>query len=170
MVILSLIGFFSSRFQFWPPPSADSWQYLTFRSLFRVLVLGLVILSFIDFGSAAQQPSTWRYVVGIPLAALGFGAAIYLTGFLGWRNAFGEARGLKTDGVYRWSRNPIYVVSWFGLIGVGITVASWFVNSLLLLWALFYLIAPFLEEPWLEREYGAEYLAYKKRVPRFLVF
>ena len=41
---------------------------------------------------------------------------------------------------------------------------------LLLMWALFYLLAPFLEEPWLEQEYGSEYLAYKKRVPRFLGF
>ncbi len=170
IVLLGLVSVFSSRFQFWPPPSGDRWQYRTFWILFRVFMLGLVILSFTDFGSAVQRPSSWRYFTGIPLAVSGFGAALYLTNFLGWRNAYGEARGLETDGVYRWSRNPIYVVSIVGMTGVGIVVASWLVNSLLLMWALFYLLAPFLEEPWLEQEYGAEYLAYKKRVPRFLGF
>ena len=34
--------------------------------------------------------------------------------------------------------------------------------------ALFYLLAPVLEEPWLEHTYGSEYLDYKSRTPRFL--
>ena len=95
---------------------------------------------------------------------------MYLTNFLGWRNAYGEAKVLETAGMYRWSRNPIYVVTIVGMVGIGTVVASWIVTSMLIMWTLFYLLAPFLEEPWLEREYGAEYLAYKKRVPRFLGF
>jgi len=74
---------------------------------------------------------------------------------------------MKIDGAYQWSRNPIYIVSIIGMFGIGITVASWLVTTLLALWALFYLLAPFLEEPWLEKQYGDEYLAYRKRVPRF---
>ena len=170
IVFLCLLAFFSPRFQFWPPPSRDSWQYRTFWILFRLFILGLIIFAFIDFGSAVQQPSPWRYFIGIPLAVFGFGAALYLTNFLGWRNAYGEAKGLETAGMYRWSRNPIYVVTIVGMVGIGTVVASWIVTSMLIMWTLFYLLAPFLEEPWLEREYGAEYLAYKKRVPRFLGF
>ena len=40
-------------------------------------------------------------------------------------------------------------------------VASWSVISLLVLWALFYVIAPNLEEPWLEQQYGEAFTSYK---------
>ncbi len=163
IVGLSLATLVSPRFQFWPPPNPESWQHASFRWLFRVFFLGLVALSYLE----ARPPVTWQYTVGVPLLLVGFGLALYWTNFLGWRNAFGEARGLKTDGAYRWSRNPIYVVSIIGMIGWGLIVGSWWVISLLLLWAMFYVVAPFLEEPWLEQQYGSEFLLYRSRVPRF---
>lgn len=42
------------------------------------------------------------------------------------------------------------------------------VNGVLQLWALMYVIAPFMEEPWLVQKYGKQYLVYKSRVPRFI--
>lgn len=167
IIILCLVSLSSDRFTLWPPLNTNSWQHYTFWILFRIYMLGLIIVSITDFGSAIIQASLWRYFIGIPLATFGFGLAIYLTNFLGWKNAYGEARGMKIDGAYQWSRNPIYIVSIIGMFGIGITVASWLVTTLLALWALFYLLAPFLEEPWLEKQYGDEYLAYRKRVPRF---
>ena len=67
-----------------------------------------------------------------------------------------------------WSRNPVYVVSIAGLIGLGLTIHSGLVYTLLAVWGLFYIIAPFLEESWLEEQYGKEFLSYKVRVPRFV--
>ena len=162
---LSLATLITSCIQFWPPPSAGSWQHKTFRGLFRVFFVGLVVLSVMTFDT--HTTSTFQYAIGIPLLVVGFGLALHWTGFLGWRNAFGEATGLKTDGAYRWSRNPIYVVSIVGMIGWCIVVSNVWVGSLLLLWGLFYVLAPFLEEPWLERQYGEAFRVYQSRVPRF---
>jgi protein-S-isoprenylcysteine O-methyltransferase Ste14 len=162
---LSLATLITSRIQFWPPPSADSWQHKTFRGLFRVFFVGLVALSAMTF--TADTVATWQYVLGLPLLVVGFGLAVHWTQFLGWRNAFGEAIELKADGAYRWSRNPIYVVSIIGMIGWWILVNNVWVGSLLVLWGLFYVLAPFLEEPWLERQYGDTFHAYKLRVRRF---
>lgn len=153
--------------QFWPPPSAASWQHILFRILFRIFFMSLVLLSFIALRNGNFM--TWRLVIGIPLLLTGFGLALQWTYLLGWPNAFGEARGLKIDGPYRWSRNPIYVVSILGMLGWGLLVASWPVSSLLVMWALFYVVAPYLEEPWLERQYGEAFTSYKARVPRFIV-
>lgn len=165
---LSLFAFLRPGFEFWPPPNADGWQHGTFRMLFRVFFVGLLILSFVDFGG--DRSIRWPYLIGIPLLLVGFGLALYWTNFLGWRNAFGEADGLKTEGVYQWSRNPVYVVSIVGMIGWGLIVQSWWVNSLLATWALLYVVAPFLEEPWLKKQYGQDFEHYKVDVPRFVRF
>ena len=87
---LSLFAFLRPGVGFWPPPNADGWQHGTFRMLFRVFFVGLVIRSRLWI-SAEADPLAGQYVVGIPLLLVGFGLALYWTNFLGWRNAFGEA-------------------------------------------------------------------------------
>lgn len=170
ILAFSLVSLTTKRFQFWPPPNVKSWQYRTFWSLFRVLVLGVVVLCVIDFNGLETFNAWWRYFVGVALGIFGFSMAFYMTFFLGWKNAHGENEGLQTGGVYRWSRNPVYVVSILGFIGLGITINSGFVYSLLALWTVIYIIAPFVEEPWLEQQYGRAFTSYKSRVPRFVGF
>lgn len=168
IVILSLFSVAVKRFQFWPPPSADGWQYRTFWVLFRFMFIGLVVLSFLDF-NALESTNFWlQFALGIPLVVLGFSAVLHATFYLGWKNAYGKRNGLKTKGWYSWSRNPIYVVSILGMIGWGLLVSSMFVYILLTLWAAMYIAAPFLEEPWLQQCYGKEYVSYKEEVPRFI--
>ena len=87
---------------------------------------------------------------------------------LGWGNAHGEAKGLVVTGWYRWSRNPIYVASFVGMLGWGLFVNSSYVYTILSLWALMYVLAPFIEEPWLQKKYGDEFSIYKTKVPRFV--
>lgn len=109
-----------------------------------------------------------HYGLAGSLIVLGFGLAFWITLQLGWRNAFGEKLGLRTDGWFRFSRNPIYVATWIGLIGWGVLVNHTLVTVLLVLWGLMYLLAPVLEEPWLEKQYGEPYRNYKRSTPRFL--
>ena len=166
LVTLSSATLLWPRLQFWPPPAKDSWQYLTFWWLFRTMFAGLLILSFLDFSSLGPG-ERWRFLIGVPLAVLGFGLALHITFHMGWRAAHGDGGQLKTDGWYQWSRNPVYVVSILGMIGAGIVIHSTYVYCLLSIWALMYLLAPYLEEPWLEARYGRPYLEYKAQVPRF---
>lgn len=163
ITLLSVGKFIKPGFEFWPPPSPHSWQHRTFRALFRVFFLALVLLTLTDF----QQGSVWRYGAGSLLFVVGFGLALRWTGFLGWRDAFGESTGLKTKGPFTWSRNPIYVVSLVGMIGWGIGAGSSYLSILLGIWGLLYLGAPFLEEPWLEREFGQDFRDYKAKTPRY---
>jgi protein-S-isoprenylcysteine O-methyltransferase Ste14 len=87
---------------------------------------------------------------------------------MGWRNAFGEKKGLVTDGWFAISRNPVYVATWAGLLGWGLVLGQSSVTGLLTLWALLYVLAPFLEERWLEQQYGDEFRRYKSSVARFV--
>lgn len=170
IVIASFSALIVEEFEFFPPPSKDSWQYRTFWLLFRVMFIGLLFLS---IGEFSPQPvfNPWiRYMVWLPLLIVGFGGATYLSAKLGWENAHGEKSGLVVSGPYRWSRNPIYVASLIGMIGWGFFVNSYFVSVLLSLWGLLYISAPFIEEQWLERTYGDTFLAYKSQSSRFIGF
>lgn len=168
LTLLALVSLWREKFQFWPPPSRQSWQYHTFWALFRIMFVGIVLLSFTDFRPASPGDFWWRYYLGGSFTVAGFLAAFLATHNLGWRNAHGEKKGLQTDGWYRWSRNPVYVVTIVGMGGLGLIVFSWRLWAILFLWSLLYVIAPFLEERWLSNQYGDAFLAYKREVPRFL--
>ena len=165
IVIGLLISALISRtFEFWPPPNPSSWQSRTLRILFRVFFYSLIVVSVLDFDTT--QP-TWRYIIGVLLTLFGFGCALRWTNFLGWGNAFGTSEGLTTSGIYQFSRNPIYVISIVGMVGWSMLVGSWMANALLALWAGLYIVAPFLEESWLKKQYGEAFTRYQAQVPRF---
>ncbi len=170
LAIFALAGLahFRSGFQFFPPPSKRSWPHRTFMLLFRLFLYPLIALSVLAFEPAAECSSLVQYGSGVTLFTLGFGLALWITLQMGWRNAFGEKRGLVTDGWFRFSRNPVYVATWIGLVGWGLIANQLPVTILLLAWAVLYLLAPFFEEPWLEAQYGAAYLDYKARTRRFV--
>lgn len=168
LLITSIYSLIAKDFEFFPPPSKSSWQYRVFWVLFRIMFFSLVVLSFSAYNTFYVLPNWLRLFVGFPLLMLGFGLAVYLSAKLGWENAHGEDKGLVVKGWYRYSRNPIYLTSFVGMLGWGLFVNSGYVYCLLVFWALMYIIAPFAEEPWLEKKYGKDFKLYKSQVPRFL--
>ena len=166
LLFLGLADWFRDDFTFWPPPEKGSWQDRTFIWLFRGMLYSLIILSIREFSLADR--STWSLICGVILLVAGFGTAIASTLNLGWKNAFGDKQGLVTNGWFAHSRNPVYLVSWIGMIGWAILVPGILVWIILRLWALMYLLAVCLEERWLERVYGEEFRAYKAKVGRFV--
>jgi protein-S-isoprenylcysteine O-methyltransferase Ste14 len=78
-------------------------------------------------------------------------------------------RHLVTVGLYRFSRNPMYVAVSLMLAGwaaafASLTIAIYTVFVI----AAFHLRVVFGEEPWLARTHGAAWDEYKSRVPRWL--
>lgn len=129
---------------------------------------GLVGLTVFELKDQPTTLSALQLWLGLPLLVAGFGAALVSTFDLGWGPAFGKGQGLKTSGWFRWSRNPIYIVSWIGMVGWGLFAMSGLVSMALVLWAIVYLNLVFLEERWLLATYGEEYAEYMNVVPRFV--
>jgi protein-S-isoprenylcysteine O-methyltransferase Ste14 len=84
-------------------------------------------------------------------------------------NPFKPSTALVFDGPYRFTRNPMYL----GMAAVYVGLA--FVLGLM--WALLFLPLVLIavdrlviarEEPYLERKFGEEYVAYKRRVRRWI--
>lgn len=53
------------------------------------------------------------------------------------------------------------------MAGWAIVVPSWKVNVLLSMWAALYIVAHWVEEPWLRRKYGEAFEQFREITPRF---
>jgi protein-S-isoprenylcysteine O-methyltransferase Ste14 len=90
---------------------------------------------------------------------------VYAALFIGgWKN-----QRLAALGPYALTRNPLYVGSLFATLGVGLVTASFTLTAILCGFIMaYYSRTVAREEAYLEQQFGAEYLAYKQAVPRWL--
>lgn len=79
-----------------------------------------------------------------------------------------DVQRLVTYGVFSWMRNPLYIGNF--LIWIGFVIGSgvlWFLPIALALFAIEYTLIVRYEEGVLESIFGAEYVEYKRSVPRW---
>ena len=78
---------------------------------------------------------------------------------------------LVVTGLYRYSRNPMYVAVVLVLFGWAATFHSWALGTYALaVGVAFHLRVVFGEEPWLARTFGEQWTLYKAQAPRWLGF
>lgn len=108
--------------------------------------------------------------------------ALVLTGLGAWLRLWGGAyvgasivqspsmhgKTMLADGPYRHTRNPLYLGTLLHTLGVSLLMPpSGAVLTVVLMWV-FQIRLALAEEPFLARQFGEPYVAYMKRVPRFL--
>jgi len=137
-----------------------------FRHRSWLPILFLVIVLF-----APGETSPARWVLGVMLIVLG--EAYRMSGVAAagteTRRRSRAVQRLVTYGVFGWSRNPLYNGNF--LIWMGFVVISgvlWFLPVAIILFAIEYSFIVRYEEGVLESIFGDEYLAYKRRTPRWL--
>lgn len=139
------------------------------------LVLALLMWLTPAFGGLVHFPYLARVLCAVVLVCVGLGISI--AGVLAFRRAkttvnpvkASSASSLVIQGVYRYTRNPMYV-------GLLLTLLAWAVflaNPLAVLWVVVFVlyitrfqIIP--EERVLTSLFGTEYEAYKSRVRRWV--
>lgn len=140
-------------------------------SLLLVVVAGLAVDGVVHL--PPLLPGPLGELVGLPLLAIGS----VLCGWCVFR--FRRAAGtpvpinppteLVVEGPYRWTRNPMLTGVFIGLFGVGVLLHS--VGTVVIstpAYILLHLIElKLVEEPELERRFGAAYSEYKSQVPMF---
>ena len=73
------------------------------------------------------------------------------------------------NGIFAYSRNPIYLSFCIATLGIGLIVNSWWVIlSVMPLAAILYYLVIRREEAYLLRKFGDEYAAYRNKVRRWL--
>jgi protein-S-isoprenylcysteine O-methyltransferase Ste14 len=115
-----------------------------------------------------QAPETW--FIGLLMVAIGEFirlAGVAAAGTVTRRRSRNVQR-LVDYGAFAWCRNPLYVGNW--MVWLGFTVVSgvlWFLPVAALIFAIEYHFIVRYEEGVLESIFGAEYLEYKERTPRW---
>ncbi len=115
----------------------------------------------------------WRAVVSVALLASGLGlmaAAVGLFRKSGQDPApWKRSPELITDGIYRVTRNPMYLGMGLMQAGLGVLFASlWAVVLVPVTWTVIYFIAIRHEEAYLERSFGSAYAEYRRTVRRWI--
>jgi protein-S-isoprenylcysteine O-methyltransferase Ste14 len=140
----------------------------------------LVYLAAIGIGSLLELALPAPFIpdaVAVPLGMLvaAMGVALFFSSVGKFRAAGTPVPGNKPTtaivraGPYRFSRNPIYLAFSLLQLGVAIWVNSlWLVATLVPAHAVMAWIVVPREERYLERAFGAEYLAYKSSVRRWI--
>jgi protein-S-isoprenylcysteine O-methyltransferase Ste14 len=108
-------------------------------------------------------------VIGLGLTLMASTIALFIKMGRGTLAPWDPTQKLVVYGVYRHIRNPMISGVFCILLGEAILLGSlplffWFASFLV--GNLIYI--PLAEEPGLEKRFGAEYLRYKKKVPRWL--
>lgn len=151
----------------WPPKKTTMLNQLVVWGLTTAVFVSAFALGVIDWNSL-EWPSALRWGLGFPLIIAG-NLVVWKAVFnIGMRATSGEADELKTDGFYRYSRNPQYIADIGILTGWAVLCASIAVIPVVAVGIIVLLVAPLAEEPWLKNVYGKPYEDYRRKVRRYL--
>ena len=131
-------------------------------TLFGVLIL-LGVLGWADLAILSWV----RFGVGLPLILLGNTVVWMEVSHFGVPQTGGAKGTLRTEGMYRYSRNPQYMADiaivggWMMLSAAPLAMVVGFPAIAVLI------AAPFSEEPWLKVQYGTAFENYSLQVRRF---
>ena len=149
-------------------------NFFTLRAFLIMTIALILIMQLLGFDLPIPNLSNNHLIsaIGLIINSAGLAVAVWakLTMKANWgppaQHDVKKQKKLVTFGPFSYTRNPIYLGLMLFFAGIEISLSSYLV---LLVIPLFTLIkkAVLIEEILLEKYFGNEYLAYKKRVPRF---
>jgi protein-S-isoprenylcysteine O-methyltransferase Ste14 len=151
-------------------PPIDKGLFLVAKYTILIPWAGMILQSFGVNVSPLKSPE-WLRGTALGLWAAGFG--LLFVGRFGLGSSFrvgcpGESTALKAGGLYRFSRNPMYL----GMYGTQFAPALYTGNPLFLLIAIFVVVVHHRiilgEEVCLQKMFGQPYLDYCRRVRRYI--
>lgn len=148
---------------------------------FLVFVAGIPSLMWWASGRPFPWAPAWPWaVVAIVLMVPGLALSVWSIVYMkkvGEGNPFDaynheiapRTRHLMTDGPYRFTRNPMLLGVYCYHVGVMLWLCCWLPLAIFAVEDILLTFQVRAEEERLEKDFGEEYLEYKKRVPRYLI-
>jgi protein-S-isoprenylcysteine O-methyltransferase Ste14 len=157
--------------------AAIAWGHFFFKVrdfLFPAVVILLVLTTTPGMPLGSRRLDHLLDAVGFLVCCLGEGSRLLAVGSVeGIRRRGNHAQiaasALIRDGIYAWSRNPLYLGNWLIVFGLVLIANNrWWYFLVLPAFTGVYWSIVFAEEDYLERKFGAEYAAYAGAVNRFV--
>ena len=140
---------------------------------FRTMISPFLLLLLLVPGQEVFDDPLIAALIGLAIAAIGQSIRATTIGFeyivRGGRNHRVYADDLVTEGLFRHTRNPMYVGKFLMVLGVGFASNRW--PSLLAItfaYSFMYQCVTLAEEAYLRNKFGPSFDEYCRRVPRWL--
>ncbi|SFS22403.1 methyltransferase family protein [Yoonia litorea] len=150
----------------WPPK-----RYTTLTPFFvwvpTFTLFGVLILLGVLGWGELEIPSWLRFGFGLPLILIGNLVVWMEVSHFGVPQTGGAKGILRTEGMYRYSRNPQYLADIGMITGWMLLSAAPWAMVVGLAGIVVLIAAPFSEEPWLKDQYGDTFESYASKVRRF---
>lgn len=151
-------------YRFWPPGS-DERKRRVYLVCSRGSLLSILATAVLDAGSVTLP--LWGRVAGGALVVLAIGLLSKAAADLGREETEGRVGELRTDGLYRYTRNPQnlgYVLLFWAISVASASLLVVLLSGVMTVWLM---AQSFIEEPWLRSQYEG-YAEYARDVPRFV--
>ena len=139
------------------PPGTKKWKSTLANTLSWLAMLYVIFLPL-------KLGTTW-FTIGLPVFLVGL--AVFVTSIASFTTALLNGRP-ATDGIYRYSRHPMYIGMSLIFIGTGIATASWLFLLLSLVLLILLSSEVVFEERFCGEHFGDTYREYLSRTPRWL--
>ena len=140
-------------------PYSKTWKIMHYTTHFAIIPFTVVYSVFLPL----KLGTVWLYV-GLPIYTL----ALVMTVMTTLNYAATPLGQPVTKGIYRFSRNPIYLSGFVLFLGMGLACASWVIILCGVLWLVLWRAVLPEEERFLLEKYGDAYSEYMKRTPKWL--
>lgn len=141
---------------FAPMAGNERWAY-------HVNVITSLAIIIYPFFITANTDSTWFWA---GFAVYIVGAALYIAAIIDYAKP--KASGLNTGGLYRVSRNPMYVAYFIYFVGCVMMAQSVILLAILIVFQVSTHVMILSEERWCMEKFGDEYREYMRRVRRYI--
>lgn len=131
-------------------------------------VYALSSYAFLDARWSYVTAIGWVFILALILATAGLLIIVFSMPFLGRRSFGREVGSLRTNGLYRYSRNPQLAGGFFLMIGYAMLWPSWTGGLWAGMWLLITHLMVRCEETHLENVFGDKYRDYCARTPRYV--
>jgi protein-S-isoprenylcysteine O-methyltransferase Ste14 len=162
-----IISLLHPKDRVWPPPKKGSWQYWYIHLSTESSISCFLVVGVLDW-------NTFVLTHGLRFVFASFfivsGATIFLWALrtLSINTSLGLKGKLITEGPYRYSRNPQYVAAVVFFSGLILLFNSFYALVTGIIGNVWFLLTPFVEEPWLRKRFNEEYDDYCDKVPRYI--
>jgi len=145
------------RAGFFPPPAGIEKIMLNIYKITTMSLILLLAFFNIHFNKTYVHLGLGIYLIGLVL---------FILSIIDFARA--NENSVISKGVYRFSRNPMYVAFFLCFFGISLIINSWLYFLVLLIFQISVHFLILGEERWCCQEYGREYEDYCQRVRRYI--